>query len=77
MIARCNTFHDNEVCVVDGIRCTTVARTAYDLGRRLTEQMGVVRIDALLNATGVAPRPSPPSRHGIPAPGASGGYARH
>ncbi|BBZ62756.1 endonuclease domain-containing protein [Mycolicibacterium monacense] len=55
MIARCNTFHDNEVCVVDGIRCTTVARTAYDLGRRLTEQMGVVRIDALLNATGVAP----------------------
>ncbi|WP_232375404.1 endonuclease domain-containing protein [Mycolicibacterium baixiangningiae] len=55
MIARCNNFRDDEVCVVDAMRCTTVARTAYDLGRRLTEQMGVIRLDALLNATGVAP----------------------
>lgn len=53
MIARCNTFDDDEVTIVDGMRCTTVARTAYDLGRRLSEQMGVIRIDALLNATGV------------------------
>ena len=55
MIARCNSFREDEVCFVEGIRCTTVARTAYDLGRRLPEQMGVIRIDALLNATGVAP----------------------
>jgi hypothetical protein len=53
MISRCNTFSDDEVCVVDAMRCTTVARTAYDLGRRLSEQMGVIRIDALLNATGM------------------------
>lgn len=55
MIARCNTFDGDEVCSVDAIRCTTAARTAYDLGRRLPEQMGVIRIDALLNATGVGP----------------------
>ncbi|KUI29916.1 hypothetical protein AU196_03245 [Mycobacterium sp. IS-1742] len=53
MIARCNAFRDDEVTSVDAMRCTTVARTAYDLGRRLPEQMGVIRIDALLNATGV------------------------
>lgn len=55
MIAKSNAFRDDEVCTVDGMRCTTVARTAYDLGRRLPEQMGVMRIDALLNATGVPP----------------------
>lgn len=55
MIARCNVFRDDEVCVVDAAHCTTVARTAYDLGRRLPEQMGVIRIDALLHATGISP----------------------
>ncbi|MGE2717343.1 endonuclease domain-containing protein [Mycolicibacterium litorale] len=55
MIARCNAFREDEVTVVDAMRCTTVARTAYDLGRRLPEQLGVMRIDALLNATGMPP----------------------
>jgi hypothetical protein len=41
----------DEVCTVDGITCTTPARTAYDLGRRLPLDTGVIRIDALLNAT--------------------------
>jgi very-short-patch-repair endonuclease len=34
------------------MRCTTPARTAFDLGRQLTGQLGVSRIDALLNVTG-------------------------
>jgi hypothetical protein len=44
---------DDEVCRVDEMTCTTAARTAYDLGRRLTFERAVIRIDALLNATGV------------------------
>jgi hypothetical protein len=43
----------DEVCVIDGINCTTAARTAYDLGRRLPLETAVIRIDALLNATKV------------------------
>ena len=42
----------DELTEIDDIRCTTAARTAYDLGRRLPFQTGVIRIDALLNATG-------------------------
>jgi len=41
----------DELCTVDGMQCTTAARTAYDLGRRLPMEMAVIRIDALLNAT--------------------------
>ena len=32
---------------------TTPARTAFDLGRRLGLELGVQRIDALMNATGL------------------------
>lgn len=42
---------DDEICVVGGMKCTTPARTAYDLGRRLPVETGVIRVDALLNAT--------------------------
>jgi very-short-patch-repair endonuclease len=41
----------DEIRVVDGIRCTTAERTAYDLGRRLTFTEGLIRVDALMNAT--------------------------
>ena len=34
------------------MRCTTAARTGYDLGRRLPFDTAVMRIDALLNVTG-------------------------
>lgn len=51
-----NTFQDDEVCKVDGMRCTKIARTAYDLGRRLPLNTAVIRIDALLNATGTSPQ---------------------
>jgi hypothetical protein len=46
-------IREDEICDVGGINCTTVARTAYDLGRRLPLETGVIRIDALLNATNV------------------------
>ncbi|HVQ51502.1 MAG TPA: hypothetical protein VMS92_15770 [Mycobacterium sp.] len=49
--ARTGAIGDDEICDVDGISCTTPARTAYDLGRRLPLDTGVIRIDALLNAT--------------------------
>lgn len=42
----------DELTEVGEMRCTTPARTAYDLGRRLRFETGVIRIDALLNATG-------------------------
>lgn len=44
-------LRSDEMCTVNGIRCTTAARTAYDLGRRLPLEEAVIRIDALLNAT--------------------------
>ncbi|MCV7345398.1 endonuclease domain-containing protein [Mycolicibacterium rhodesiae] len=43
----------NEVCTVRGISCTTPARTAYDLGRRSSFTVGVIRVDSVLAATGV------------------------
>jgi hypothetical protein len=42
---------DDEVCLVQSIDCTTVARTAFDLGRRMPGDEAIIRIDALLNAT--------------------------
>lgn len=45
---------DNELIDIDGMSCTTPARTCYDFGRRLRFETAVIRIDALLNATGVA-----------------------
>jgi hypothetical protein len=45
---------DDEVCTVGNISCTTPARTAYDLGRRLPLDTGIIRIDALLFATKVS-----------------------
>jgi hypothetical protein len=50
---RSRCLRDDELCTVDGIQCTTPARTAYDLGRRLEQELAVIRIDALLNATGI------------------------
>ena len=47
-----DTIAAEEVCLRQSIDCTTPARTAFDLGRRLTGDTAVVRIDALLNATG-------------------------
>jgi len=43
----------DQICRVDGMRCTTPARTAFDLGRNRPVTRAVPLIDALLNATGV------------------------
>jgi Protein of unknown function (DUF559) len=37
-----------------GMMCTTPARTAYDLGRRLNGEDAVIRLDALMNKTRVS-----------------------
>lgn len=42
---------DDEICLVASIYCTTPARTAYDIGRRVRADISIIRIDALLNAT--------------------------
>lgn len=44
-----------EVCRREGMRVTTVARTAFDLGRLLPQTQAVPMLDALMNATGLAP----------------------
>jgi hypothetical protein len=42
---------DDEVHEHRGIPCSTAARTAYDVGRRIPRDKGIIRVDALLNAT--------------------------
>jgi hypothetical protein len=51
IILHSDTLWDDEVCVRDGIRMTTAARTAFDLGRRKGLIKAVIRLDALVNAT--------------------------
>jgi len=42
-----------ETQVIRGLPITTPARTAFDLGRRLSPEEGVQRVDALMNATDI------------------------
>lgn len=51
VIARDETLDDDEVTRVAGLPVTTVARTAYDLGRRLPREQAIARMDALMHAT--------------------------
>lgn len=53
IVVRKDTVAPGEVRVIAGVRCTTVARTAFDIGRRLPLEDGLVRVDALLQASGV------------------------
>jgi restriction endonuclease-like protein len=46
------TIADDEICLRQSIDCTTPARSAYDIGRRVPGDTAIIRIDALLNATG-------------------------
>jgi Protein of unknown function (DUF559) len=50
VIHRNELLHD-EICTVRGMRLTTPARTAFDLGRRKGLLNGLIRVDALANAT--------------------------
>lgn len=42
-----------ELCLIGGVDATTPARTAFDLGRTLPEELAIPTVDALLNATRV------------------------
>jgi hypothetical protein len=56
IVVRSDELRVHEVRTIGGITCTTAARTAYDLGRRLPLETAVIRMDALLNATAATPR---------------------
>lgn len=49
-LLRHDTLGAGEVAEVNGIRVTTPARTAFDLGRRLDKGPAVARMDALMRA---------------------------
>lgn len=51
IIVRSGAIADDEIRLIRGMRCTTAARTAFDVGRRLPLDQAIIRIDALLNAT--------------------------
>lgn len=53
IVIHADAIADHERQPSRGMLCTTPARTAYDLGRRLNGELAVVRIDALMNATKV------------------------
>ena len=51
IILHSDSLDDDETCVRDGIRMTTPARTAFDLGRRKGLTAAVIRLDALMHAS--------------------------
>jgi len=53
IILHSDTLDEDETCVRDGIRLTTPARTAFDLGRRKGLTAAVIRLDALVRASDV------------------------
>lgn len=54
IVVHSGAVRDDEMCTVRAISCTTPARTAYDLGRHCPFTVGVIRVDAVLAATGIA-----------------------
>jgi hypothetical protein len=55
IILHSDELADGESCFIRGIPVTSPARTAFDLGRRRGLTMAVIRLDALMQATGVKP----------------------
>jgi hypothetical protein len=51
LVAREATVADDEITRVAGLPVTTLARTAYDLGRHLPRGQALARLDALMRAT--------------------------
>lgn len=51
IVARNESLADDEITCVAGLPVTTVARTAFDLGRHLPRRQALVRLDALMRAT--------------------------
>ncbi|MGV0679679.1 hypothetical protein ABQE62_26080 [Mycolicibacterium fortuitum] len=54
VITRRDMLLDGEAVSRRGVTVTTCERTAFDIGRRSAVNVGVARLDALLNATGCA-----------------------
>ncbi|MDB4913718.1 MAG: hypothetical protein JWM95_1362 [Gemmatimonadetes bacterium] len=50
VIVRSDAFAPDEVFRVGDMTCSTGARTAYDLGRRLPFDTNIIRVDSVLNA---------------------------
>jgi very-short-patch-repair endonuclease len=53
MVARSHELADDEARIWRGVRVTTAARTAFDIGRRLPLERSVPILDALMNVTGL------------------------
>jgi hypothetical protein len=53
VVVRTYSLAPGETTTAHGLPVTTPARTAFDLGRVLPFEMGLTRLDALMNATGV------------------------
>lgn len=51
LVVRDETLGDDDLTRVVGLPVTTVARTAYDLGRHLPREQAIARMDALMHAT--------------------------
>lgn len=51
LVVRNETLAEDEVTEVVRLPVTTVARTAYDLGRHLPRRQAIARLDALMSAT--------------------------
>lgn len=54
LVVRADAIADDEQQTSRAMRCTTPARTAFDLGRRLTGENAIIRLDALMNRTKVS-----------------------
>lgn len=55
IVLHSDSLDAGEICEVTGIPVTTPARTAYDLGRQQGLTTAVIRLDALMQATGLKP----------------------
>jgi AbiEi antitoxin C-terminal domain/Protein of unknown function (DUF559) len=55
IVVRSDDIADDEVWLVAGMRVTSPARTAFDIGRRRPVDTAIPILDDLLNATGITP----------------------
>lgn len=55
ILLRNDALDADEIVTVRGLPVTSAARTAFDLGRRRGLTLAVIRVDALLRATGLKP----------------------
>ena len=53
IVVRSDVLGDDDITVRSGITLTTPARTAYDIGRRLSLTEALIHLDALARATGL------------------------